>query len=168
MRESAIDVLVYLFENYINENAIWDMVLEDEAFDLSVELTAAGFDKDAVETALDWLEHLPQTDPNETVVAPCSADAMRIYSHEEQAALGAQGLNFLMEMERVGLINMLQREAVIERVLALDIESIDLDHFKWLVCLVLFNTAADGNEEELRQIENLEDWIYSAEVSVAH
>ena len=46
------DVLMYLFETYIHSDA--DVMVEQD--ELTDELSRAGFDKDEIEKALNWLE----------------------------------------------------------------------------------------------------------------
>lgn len=48
------DVLMYLFETYIHSDA--DVMVEQD--ELTDELSRAGFDKDEIEKALNWLERL--------------------------------------------------------------------------------------------------------------
>lgn len=168
MRETAVDVLVYLFENYIDQPQFWETLQADDAFDISVELTQAGFDESTVELALDWLEQLPEQTPASTTYHPPQHQSIRIYTDEEQNLLGNDCLNFLMEMERAKLMDGQQREAVLDRVSALDAQSVDLEQFKWLICLVLFNTSDDNNAEQQSRLDELEDWMYAADGQVAH
>lgn len=167
MRESAIDVLVYLFENYMNENAVLELLEEDDAFDLSVELTAAGFDENIVAVALNWLEHLPDPAPEDQFVGSEGLRSMRVYTMAELQLLGAECVNFLMEMERLALLSPMQREEVLDRVMALNADSIDIDQFKWLVCLVMFNTPQSDSPEQRVKLEQLEEWVYAAEDQTA-
>lgn len=163
MRETAVDVLVYLFEHYIDQPTFWELRQDDEDFDISVELKAAGFDQNAVEVALNWLEELPEMASDQNVFTAPAPQSIRIYTAHEQAMLGTECLNFLMEMERLQLLQAQQREAVLERVRVLDAETVELEHFKWLICLVLFNHADEGDSEQQAQLHQLEDWIYAGD-----
>ena len=44
-----------------------------------------------------------------------------------------------MFLEHNGILDGVQRELVVDRVMALDQEEIDLDDLKWVVLMVLFN-----------------------------
>jgi Smg protein len=57
----------------------------------------------------------------------------------EEARLDAECRGFLMFLEHNGILDALQRELVVDRVMALDQEEIDLDDLKWVVLMVLFN-----------------------------
>jgi Smg protein len=58
------DVLMYLFETYIHSDA--DVMVEQD--ELTDELSRAGFDKDEIEKALNWLERLANLHDSEREV----------------------------------------------------------------------------------------------------
>ena len=57
----------------------------------------------------------------------------------EEARLDTECRGFLMFLEHNGILDGVQRELVVDRVMALDQEEIDLDDLKWVVLMVLFN-----------------------------
>ena len=72
------DVLMYLFETYIHSDA--DVLVE--LVKLSDELTRAGFDKDEIDKALNWLERLANLHDSEReiYVTASAQGSMRIYA----------------------------------------------------------------------------------------
>ncbi len=46
---------------------------------------------------------------------------------------------FLLYLEQQGVLGADQRELVLDRALALDLENVGLDDLKWVVLMVLFN-----------------------------
>jgi Smg protein len=62
-----------------------------------------------------------------------------------------------MFLEQSGVLNAEQRELVIDRVMALELEEVDLTDLKWVVLMVLFNQP--GQEAAFAWIESelLED-----------
>jgi len=135
MKENVIDVLLYLFENYIDS----DEANKPDKQTLEIELEQVGFPELEIHKALDWLENM-------TVIAEQTAGleaepkvaSMRLYASEELALLNAECRGYLLFLEQVGVLDEDTREVVIERVLALDTEEIDLDQMKWVVLMVLF------------------------------
>jgi len=135
MKENVIDVLLYLFENYIDND---DAGQPDKA-SLETELEQVGFPELEINKALDWLENM-------TVVAEESAEtstvsptmAMRFYAEEELEVLNTACRGYLLFLEQVGVLEPVTREIVIERLLALEAEEIDLEQLKWVVLMVLF------------------------------
>lgn len=135
MKENVIDVLLYLFENYIDS----DETSKPDNQTLEIELEQVGFPELEIHKALDWLENMTviaeQTVGLETEPKVAS---IRQYANEELALLNAECRGYLLFLEQVGVLDEDTREVVIERVLALDAEEIDLEQMKWVVLMVLF------------------------------
>ena len=135
MKENVLDVLLYLFENYIDTDA--DDAKKPDKDALEVELEKLGFLQLEIHKAFEWLESM-------TVVSEDSTEtnnqhsAMRLFSDEEQERLDLECRGYLLFLEQVGVLDAETREIVVERVLALDEDEIDLDQMKWVVLMVLF------------------------------
>ncbi len=133
MKENVLDVLLYLFENYIDT----DEANKPDKDALESELEKVGFLQLEIHKAFDWLENM-------TVVAEGSPEAntshtsMRLYNDVELERLDVNCRGYLMFLEQVGVLDAETREIVVERVLALNEEEIDLDQMKWVVLMVLF------------------------------
>lgn len=145
------DVLMYLFETYIHNEA--EMRVDQDK--LTRDLTDAGFDREDIYNALLWLEKL--ADYQEGLVAPIQLAAdplsMRIYMPEEMQRLDAECRGFLLFLEQIQVLSLETREMVIERVMALETEEFDLEDLKWVVLMVLFNVP--GCENAYQQMEEL-------------
>ena len=61
MKENVLDVLMYLFENYLDDD---DNETEADRETLTVELEEAGFAKLEINKAFDWLENLARNPPD--------------------------------------------------------------------------------------------------------
>lgn len=146
MKETVLDVLMYLFENY-QEGEFSD---SDNQDNLREELLAAGFPNDEVKSAFTWLDGLAQQRQLPLVFGPSSAT--RLYTREEISKLSADCRGFLMYLEQLGIITAQSRELVIDRLMALK-EDIDLERVKWVCLLVMMNEPeadeAFGHLEEL-------------------
>ena len=133
MKENVLDVLLYLFENYIDT----DDANKPDKDALELELERVGFLQLEINKAFDWLESM-------TVVAEDSVEtssrhsAIRLFSDVELERLDVHCRGYLLFLEQVGVLDAETREIVVERVLALDEEEIDLDQMKWVVLMVLF------------------------------
>ena len=123
-----IDILVYLFENYLP-----DACPEPEV--LARKLSAAGFGSDDISEALSWLDGLAGSE-----AAPCRHQALpgatRIYDEEEQERLPAACRGFITFLEQHDAVDAPLREAIIERALALPDAEISLDRLKVIVLAV--------------------------------
>ncbi len=125
-----IDILVYLFENYLP-----DACPEPEV--LARKLSAAGFGNDDINAALSWLDGLagkeaPRCDN------PVLAGSMRIYDEEEQERLPAACRGFITFLEQHDAVDAPLREAIIERALALPDAEVSLDRLKVIVLAVIW------------------------------
>jgi len=147
MKETILDVLLYLFEHYFYEDP--DAVRDRDS--LQNGLLQAGFAPTEINKAFDWLDELARQRP--VVSSPRdTAGPVRLYVEAELAKLDRETLGFLMFLEQQGILDAAQRELVLDRVMALDQEEIDLDDLKWVVLMVLFNQP--GAEAAYAWMEN--------------
>lgn len=133
MKESILDVLLYLFEHYFSEDP--DLVRDRDS--LQNGLIQAGFSPTEINKAFDWLDALAEQRP--AVSAPRINGPTRIYHGPELDKLDVDGRGFLMFLEQHGILDADQRELVLDRAMALDQDELDLDDLKWVVLMVLFN-----------------------------
>jgi len=146
MKETVLDVLMYLFESFVDS----EDDPEPNRNELKEDLERAGFGDRQIERALDWLDALNGTEVDRTT--PQSA-AMRIFDATETEKLDARARGYLLHLEQIGILGPAQRELVIDRLLALDNDEIDLEQTKWVVMMVLFSQP--GQQEAYAQMEDL-------------
>ncbi|WP_045224644.1 DUF494 family protein [Methyloterricola oryzae] len=155
MKENVFDVLIYLFENYMDEEV--EPTADPDA--IRTELLEAGFPQLEVNKAFDWLESLADQQPIKAVSQP----AFRIYASQELAKLDTECRGLLLFLEQTGILSPASRELVVDRVMALNEETISLENLKWIVLMVLFSQP---NEEiAFARMENL---VYEALPSYLH
>jgi Smg protein len=149
MKESVLDILIYLFENYFD--AELELAPEPDRDTLKEELERAGFSEREVGRALEWLEQLC-ADPERTGTIPTSR-SIRVFDAREQMRLDSDCRGYILYLENIGIVNAAQRELVIDRLLALDSRQIDIEQVKWVVLMVLF--CQPGQENALLRMEDL-------------
>jgi Smg protein len=155
MKENVFDVLIYLFENYMDDEA--DPTPDPDA--IRTDLLEAGFPNKEINRAFDWLESLSELKP----IQSSSLPAFRIFSLQECAKLDTECRGLLMFLEQSAILTAASRELVIDRVMALNEESISLENLKWIVLMVLFSQP---NEEiAFARMENL---VYESLPSYLH
>ncbi len=143
MKESVLDVLMYLFEHYFED----EVVLGPDQDSMKTELAHAGFRSRTIDKAFTWLEDLACQEDNPIALAMADAPSVRVYTAEEQGKLDIECRGFLLFLEQAGILDPAHRELVIDRVTALETEEIDLEQVKWVVQMVLFNRP-DRDEDE--------------------
>jgi Smg protein len=138
MKESILDVLLYLFEHYFTEDA--DLVRDHDSLrsgPLFDELGQAGFSPAEINKAFEWLDALASQRPS--AAAPRANGPTRVYFGPELDKLDVDCRGFLLFLEQHGILDAGQRELVLDRAMALDQDELDLDDLKWVVLMVLFN-----------------------------
>lgn len=160
--ENMLDVLIYLFENYLGTE------LDDHSqrSTLGEELKAAGFPSRVVENAFDWLEGLRLQ--RELPLPSPSEGGLRLYVAEECQLIPTECRGFLLHLEHLGILNPQTRESVIDRLMTLALrdrkaEMVTLNDLKWIVLMVLFNQPkepANGN--------TLNEFFHAHETTLLH
>jgi Smg protein len=158
---SVLDILIYVFDHYM---------LADDAHvpgreHLARDLRRAGFTRENVEQALDWLTDLafgnerpplsdaapePHAAPEAAPTTPLPS--VRVFADSELARLAPECRGYLLSLVRQGVLTAQQREVVIERALALPGER-DIEQLKWVVLLVL--SSQPGQELALARLSGL-------------
>jgi Smg protein len=159
MTDSMVDVLIYLYETYMDGEA----TPPNDHEELLDELSLAGFPNIEVEKAIQWLDELAlmQLQPEDWRCA--TVNSIRIYTEKEQQRLDLECRGFLLFLEQNQILDPASRELVIERALALDSQQITEEELKWIVLLVLMNQP--GQEIAFTRIEEL---VYDEQPNVLH
>lgn len=125
-----IDILVYLFENYLPDAC-------PEPAALARKLSAAGFESDDITAALSWLDGLAGEEDGRCRT-PLFSRSVRIYDEEEQERLPTACRGFISFLEQHNAVDAPVREAIIERALALPDAEVSLDRLKVIVLAVIW------------------------------
>jgi Smg protein len=147
MKESVLDVLMYLFEAFADA----DTDPEPDRNVLRGELLRAGFEEPNVDRAFEWLDELNENDLPAT--GSPYANAVRVFSDSESMRLGVDAVGYLMHLQHLEILSAAQLEIVLDRLMALGEADIDMEQIKWIVLIVLYSQS-DQHEEYVR-MENL-------------
>ena len=148
MKESVLDVLIYLFDHYVEQ----DLEIIPNQKDLKAQLNQAGFADIQIDKAIDWLEGLAIKKDELDVGVICSR-SIRVFNNIENEKLDVECKGFLIFLEQAGVLDSEDRELVIDRVMALETERIELQQLKWVVLMVLFNRP--GKEAAFAWMEDI-------------
>ena len=169
MNGTVLDILIYVFDRYMFDES--PEVPEREA--LARDLESAGFGEANVERALDWLADLAgQRSRSELLAAALPVEAadstatlrsLRIYAPSEMVRLSADCRGLLLSLEEADILKPAQRELVIDRLLALDVDDLTLEQVRWVVLMVL--SSQPGQEQACARMETL---VLDADSSAAH
>jgi Smg protein len=167
MNGTVLDILIYVFDRYMFDES--PEVPEREA--LARDLESAGFGEANVERALDWLADLAGQRARNELPAPVTAmdspsgtwRALRVYAPSEMVRLSADCRGLLLSLEEADILRPAQRELVIDRLLALEVEDLTLEQVRWVVLMVL--SSQPGQEQACARMETL---VLDADSSAAH
>ena len=160
MKEGVIDVLMYIFSSYADQ----DENLPEDRDGIDADLRAAGFDPLEIDKAFEWLDGL--ADAEDETGSEQSEVAVRVLAPEESARLAYNAQGFLLFLEQSGVLTPRLREMVINRVMALDSDSeVDLEELKWVVMMVLFNSSDEQDETTLMHYEDI---VFADQPAVFH
>lgn len=148
MKESVLDVLIYLFDHYVEE----ELEINPDQQEIKSQLVHAGFADKQVDKAIDWLEGLAmQKDKLDTRIL--RSMSIRLFNDVEDEKLDVECKGFLLFLEQSGVLDSEDRELVIDRVMALETDVIELQQLKWVVLMVLFNRP--GKEAAFAWMEDI-------------
>ncbi|MFZ5594839.1 MAG: DUF494 family protein [Pseudomonadota bacterium] len=150
MKENVLDVLMYLFENYLDG----ELEFASDHDSLKKELIEAGFHHGEIDKAFVWLEGMAllRENASRSAVRP-AGHSIRVFTAQEMVRLDLECRGFLLFLEQIGVLDPINRELVIDRVMALESEDIDLAQLKWVILMVLFNQP--GQEAAYAWMEDL-------------
>jgi len=148
MKENVLDVLMYLFETYVDA----EEEPEPDQNELRDELSRAGFADSEIDRALDWLDGLTDNH-HDFVHNRQTGHGTRIYNEFESGRLDVSCRGFISYLEQIGILSPPQREILVDRLLALDAPDIDVEQIKWVVLMVLFSQP--GQELAYARMEDL-------------
>ena len=160
MKEGVIDVLMYIFSSYADQ----DDNLPEDRDGIDADLRAAGFEPLEIEKAFEWLDGLAQVEDDTAMDQ--SEIATRVLAPEECARLAYSAQGFLLFLEQSGVLTPRLREMVINRVMALESDSeVDIEELKWIVMMVLFNSSEEQDENALMHYEDI---VFADQPAVFH
>jgi Smg protein len=148
MKENVLDLLMYLFENYIYE----EPESAPDRDSLSDSLEEAGFSAAEIDRAFAWLDGLAEQ-RNLPELGGHESNPVRVFNAEECRRLDVDTRGFILYLENACVLDPARREQVLDRLSALDTDEIDLEDVKWVILMVLFNQP--GQEANYAWMEDL-------------
>ena len=129
------DILLYLYDTYLLADHMPD------AEQLTMRLSAAGFEHADISEALDWLAALDDLAPEDEA----ESTSIRFYSEVEMGRLDTEGRGFIAFLESAGMLPPHAREWVIEQALALSEQEVSAERVKWIALLAMWKLKGPGD-----------------------
>ena len=155
MKEDMLEVLIYLFQNYIIDGASFDSGHDE----LTEELVGAGFAGEEIDKAFIWLEELLEVcEQDASQQSQQTRTSVRIYTKEEADVLKLDGQSLLTRLTTANVLDQFSREMVIDRVMALDSQDVNIDHIKWVALMVISNQPGFAEIAEWAEVVVTEEF----------
>jgi len=155
MKEDMLEVLIYLFQNYIIDGTSFDSGHDE----LTEELVGAGFAGEEIDKAFIWLEELLEVcEQDASHQAEQTPTSVRIYTDEEASVLKLEGQSLLTRLTVANVLDQFSREMVIDRVMALDSQDVNIDHIKWVALMVISNQPGFAEIAEWAEVVVTEEF----------
>lgn len=135
MKTEVFDILMYLFETYLDD----DQSEIPSADNIRNELSRIGFDDSNVDKSFKWLDDLSTLKEYNFTIEQLDNNSFRTFSSIESSTFDQQAQAVLIELVNLNILTPTQREIIIDKALALDIAPINQEQMKWVVLMVLFN-----------------------------
>ena len=160
MKEGVIDVLMYIFSSYADQ----DEHLPEDRDGIDADLKAAGFEPLEIDKAFEWLDGLAEAE--DVPELRQSTLSTRVFAIQETQRLDNSAQGFLHFLEQAGVLTPQLREMVINRVMALDADTeVDIEELKWIVMMVLFNSSENHDENTLMHYEDI---VFADQPAIFH
>ncbi len=130
------DIFIYLFEYYFDAGNFPDPE------NLSVKLSAAGFDEDDITQAVSWLSGLRELSLVD-YPATINQTGSRCFADLERQLICIDGLRYISFWEQNNVISPVEREMIIDRALVIGNDNLSLDKVKLITLMVLWNQHDD-------------------------
>ncbi|MFA6542025.1 MAG: DUF494 family protein [Bacteroidota bacterium] len=138
MQEKIVEILVYLISELRKNTPIGDI-------DLSI-LSQRGYSTTEISTAFNWLfEKVNHGDAIITDTAPSSPHSHRVLHEAERLVISSEAYGYLIQLRELGLINDLDIEVLIDRVMMSGYATVSIDEIKLLVVSLLMENDDSMN-----------------------
>lgn len=158
MKETVLDVLMFLFDNYLSA----EVELVGDEDEIADELEQAGFHEHDVSNALTWLGRLSDLYDGGYDLTDHER-AVRVLTPQEKTKLDTKCQGYLLKLQAQGVLDIATREIILESAMAIDVQTLTLSQFKRIIALVLLNNP---NTEAIAA--SGEDLIYQEIGGVPH
>jgi len=162
IKQSVVDVLMFLFERYLDDDTQDENSrVTDERDSIQLRLEEMGFHNHDINQAFDWLEDLAELREKDQSIL-VKETSTRIYSEEEKKLISLESIGFLNFLEQTNILTPVTRELILDRVIALG-HPLDAEQLKWIIMIVLHSHPGEENALAL-----MEDFIFDETIDFLH
>jgi len=131
-----LDLLIYLFENYISTKPKLNID------DITLELEEAGFNNKDISSAFDWFNHLEKINNNSKLI---HKNSIRVLSQKEYEKISKEGFTFLTFLLNAKILNPTEFEVILDQIMILNQKYINIDEMRWIVMMTLWKSGKENS-----------------------
>ena len=131
-----LDLLIYLFENYISTKPKLNMN------DITLELEQAGFNDKDISSAFDWFNHLEKINSGSELT---NEKSLRVLSQKEYEKISSEAFTFLTFLLNAKILNSTEFEVILDQIMILNQKSINIDELRWIVMMTLWKSGKENS-----------------------
>lgn len=155
------EVLVYMFENYI------DTQFRPDDNTLSRELSAAGFDEEDINGAFDWFNQLESSTEKPELFEQAKHANTRIFTDLELKKISGESIGFILFLVDAKILNAAQRELVLELAMSLPQAEISIEEMRWIVLMTTWGASKSG-PDKTKEYLFIEDVLLNKQKPTLH
>jgi len=155
------EVLVYMFENYI------DTQFRPDDNTLSRELSAAGFDEEDINGAFDWFNQLEASTEKPELFEEAKHANTRIFTETELKKISGESIGFILFLVNAKILNSAQRELVLDLAMSLPQTEISIEEMRWIILMTTWGASKSG-PDKTKEYLFIEDVLLSKEKPTLH
>lgn len=155
------EVLVYMFENYI------DTQFRPDDSTLSRELSAAGFDEEDINGAFNWFNQLESSVEKPELFTHARHANTRVFTEDELKKISGESIGFILFLVNAKILNAAQRELVLELAMSLPQLQINIEEMRWIVLMTTWGASKTG-PDKTKEYLFIEDVLLNKEKPTLH
>ena len=128
MERRIVEILVVLMREYPE-----GVITREEFETLTGDLAELGYSQTEIETALFWYHSRQLAKQNPDQRSEFNSGAFRVLHEVERTVLRPEAYGYLIELKRLGLINLAEMDEIVEKSVLLGGKRVDLDDIKTFV-----------------------------------
>ena len=155
------EVLVYMFENYI------DTQFRPDEITLSKELCAAGFNEQDINGAFDWFNQLELMTEQPEIFEKPNHFSTRIFTEDELKKISGESIGFVLFLVQADILNTAQRELILELAMNLPQPLVSIEEIRWIVLMTTWGASKSG-PDKTKEYLFIEDALLNKQKPTVH
>lgn len=137
MERHIVEILVILMREYPT-----GAIRPDEFEPLANDLIGLGYTQQEIETALFWFYNRQELNVQNRKDDRFEQESFRYLHDAERSVITPQAYGYLIELQQLGLINLSEMDAMIERAVMIGGRRVDVDDMKMFIAAMIMDQSS--------------------------